>query len=114
MPTNQTIILNRAAKVGIVPQVMEVFKIKTDFNCPEKMINEKAFEEIPADTMIQLSDNAKKEISKLKVNSDYRKNVNKIINKDLNSIKEVIKRKIVSKKPTKKETKKENKPKRKK
>ena len=109
MPTNQTIILNRAAKVGIVPQVMEVFKIKTDFNCPEKMINEKAFEEIPADTMIQLSDNAKKEISKLKVNSDYRKNVNKIINKDLNSIKEVIKRKIVSKKPTKKEVKKENK-----
>ena len=96
MPTNQTLLLNRAAKVGIVPQVLEVFKIKQDFTCPEKMINEKAFSEIPADTMVLLSDNAKKDISKLKINEDYRKNVNKIVNKDLHNLKDIIKKKLAN------------------
>ena len=101
MPANQTIILNKAAKEGIVSQVMEVFKIKPDFNCPEKMINELAFTEIPAETMILLSDNAKKEISKLAKTEGYRKNVNRIIYKDLHKLRDVIKKKIFNKKENK-------------
>ena len=106
MPANQTIILNKAAKLGIVPQVLEVFKLNPDFTCPEKMINEKAFNEIPADTMIMLSEGAKKDISKIKQNDDFRRSVNKIINRDLHNLKDKIKKKLFSKK--------ENKPKRKK
>lgn len=106
MPANQTIILNQAAKAGIVPQVLEVFKLKPDFTCPEKMVNEKAFNEISADTLVLLSENAKKEISKVKPNADYRRNVNKIINKDLHNLKDKIKKKLLKRK--------ENKPKRRK
>lgn len=101
MPTNQTILLNKAVEEGVVPQLMEVFKIKPEFKCPEKMISELAFQEIPADTMVLLSDNAKKEISKLTKNDGYRRNVNRIINKDLHNLKDIIKKKLFTKKENK-------------
>lgn len=101
MPTNQTILYNEAAKLGIVPQLLEVFKLKHDFTCPVDMINEKVFSEIPADTLVLLSDNAKKDICKLKENEDYRKNINKIVNKDLHNLKEVIKKKLNARKDKK-------------
>lgn len=106
MPQNQTVILNKAAQLGIVPQALEIFKLNPNFTCPEKMINEQAFNEISADTMVMLSENAKKEISKVKQNEDYRRNVNKIINRDLRNLKDRIKKKLFKRK--------ENKPKRKK
>ena len=103
MPHNQTIILNKAAKEKMVPQVLDVFKLKPTFDCPIKMIRKEIFDEIPADTMILLSDNAKKEICKVKEDG-FRKNINRIVNRDLHSLKDIIKNKIENRK-TKKETK---------
>lgn len=101
MPPNQTMILNKAAQEGIISQALEIFKIKPDFNCPEKMVNEMAFSEIPADTLVLLSDSAKRDISKITKKEGYRKSVNKIINKDLNNLREVIKKKLNARKEKK-------------
>ena len=110
MPANQTKILNIAVKEEIVPQVMEVFKIKPEFDCPVKMINKLAFTEIPTDKIVLLSEKSKKTICKYTKKEEFRKNIDKIIYKDSHNLKDEIKKKLFPKKSNKlKEEKKKNK-----
>lgn len=105
MPRNQTILYNEAAKVRIMNQLTDVFKLNPDFDCPLRMIREDVFAEIPADTMVMLSNDAKTEIARLKRNDNYKRNINRVVNRDLHNLKDILKKKILKRKEKKKSSK---------
>lgn len=102
MNLRQTIIYNKAAKQGILPLLKEAIKLKPNFDCPDHFIDKDVFETIPVDTIVLLSYNAMTDITKVKHNERYKKNVNKIVRKDLYKLKDIVKKKLEKKKNNKK------------